>query len=418
MSFRPGSVVTAKDGSDPTVYLIVYDNAGNPTKRPWSTLQEFDEQGYQRTQILYVDSSLLTETMLPTLPIDEVDAGGAGDEILPDYCYPESGGPWGLFEVPSTIVAGQTLGASVQFTNCGNADGGAFHGGFYISTDSVITTDDILVAEECFYASGVGVGVVGGCSTGNGTVPLALAGTTAYLGFIPDNRLEVLEIDEGNNAIASAPITITAPPASPPGVFTLSADALCFSGPSPEPNITLSWTDPTGASYVQIYGDGALLADGILGNGFATTNIVAGQEYTYFILAVNTAGTTQSNTITIAARADCDGGPPELISWEFNVDGDQEGWTTENTDATVVSAGLFRADPHSRDPQFISPEVSFEALSYRRIRFRMASNMQDGKGEIFLLGKGDSSFHKSRKIPFTVQNCSLCGNAEWYEYTV
>jgi len=90
---------------------------------------------------------------------------------------------------------------------------------------------------------------------------------------------------------------------SPPAAFTLSNDSpVCdTSPPGPSPAVQLNWNASAGATSYRLYRDGGLYASGITGLAFYNSaNLVAGQTYTYFVQAVNSGGTRDSNTIEVS----------------------------------------------------------------------------------------------------------------------
>ena len=90
-------------------------------------------------------------------------------------------------------------------------------------------------------------------------------------------------------------------PGSPPGSFTVSGNPYCnTSPPGPSPAVMLNWTSSSGATSYDLYRNGSLYASNITGTTFdnnALGGVVAGQTYTYHVVAKNGTGNTQSNTI-------------------------------------------------------------------------------------------------------------------------
>jgi len=87
---------------------------------------------------------------------------------------------------------------------------------------------------------------------------------------------------------------------SRPGSFTLSAQAYCNTTPPVAPAVRLTWTSSSGATSYDLYRNGTLYSSNLTGTSFDNTaNVVAGQTYTYYVVAKNSAGTTQSNTVTV-----------------------------------------------------------------------------------------------------------------------
>ena len=97
--------------------------------------------------------------------------------------------------------------------------------------------------------------------------------------------------------------------AQAPGAFTLSNEApVCDAG---SPAVRLNWTASSGASSYDVYRNGSLYYSGLTGTTFYNSaNLTPGQTYTYFIRARNSAGTRDSNTISVSIPAGiCVSGP-------------------------------------------------------------------------------------------------------------
>jgi hypothetical protein len=112
----------------------------------------------------------------------------------------------------------------------------------------------------------------------------------------------------------SSSMSFTTEPASPPppGSFTLSGEALC-DGTSPYNR--LSWSTSSGVNSYAVYRNGSLYYSlSTLGTTFDNTEVTPGQSYTYFIRATNSAGSTNSNTITVQTKTvdQCGGTSPPV----------------------------------------------------------------------------------------------------------
>jgi len=88
-----------------------------------------------------------------------------------------------------------------------------------------------------------------------------------------------------------------------PGAFTLSNQAPVWDTATPTgPAVTLNWTGSTGVTSYEIYRNGTMIyptSGTYAGTTFYNnTGLTLGQTYSYYILARNSAGTTQSNTIS------------------------------------------------------------------------------------------------------------------------
>jgi len=99
----------------------------------------------------------------------------------------------------------------------------------------------------------------------------------------------------------------------PPGTFTASTTASCSGG---KPKVTVSWTAATGAtSYVVDRNDGTVSAPLSASTlSYDDTTVSVDTPYTYSVNAINSSGSSQSNSfITVPANV-CSGGPPTAPS--------------------------------------------------------------------------------------------------------
>jgi hypothetical protein len=102
------------------------------------------------------------------------------------------------FTAPSRGVIGGSVPISLSLSNRGSVGAGAFRVGFYFSTDTLITTSDVLAGWFCDFPSGLAAGSSSGCS-GAVDVPEILTPGVYYLGAIADDTFAVVEGDESNN---------------------------------------------------------------------------------------------------------------------------------------------------------------------------------------------------------------------------
>ena len=68
--------------------------------------------------------------------------------------------------------------------------------------------------------------------------------------------------------------------------------------------------------------------------------------------------------------------------WEFNLDGDMEGWTPGGNATGVVSDGVFHGTSASTDPVMMGPEISLDASQYDRIEIRMKNKVEAERGSV------------------------------------
>ena len=89
-----------------------------------------------------------------------------------------------------------------------------------------------------------------------------------------------------------------------PGPFTLNGLAYCdTSEGSSTGAVSLSWTNSSGVTSYRVYRDGSPIFTDLAPSQttFLNNNIdYAGQTHSYFVRATNSAGTTDSNTVTVS----------------------------------------------------------------------------------------------------------------------
>jgi subtilase family serine protease len=108
---------------------------------------------------------------------------------------------------PSSATAGAAFSPSATVRNLGGAAAPAFRLGYYLSTDSAITTTDRLVG-VCD-RPGLAAGASIACG-GSVPLPATVAAGTYYLGAIADDQARVSEANEGNNVrVAASPVVVT-----------------------------------------------------------------------------------------------------------------------------------------------------------------------------------------------------------------
>jgi hypothetical protein len=75
-------------------------------------------------------------------------------------------------------------------------------------------------------------------------------------------------------------------------------------------------------------------------------------------------------------------------------------------------------DPAGSDPNIVGPNISASASSYRTLVARFASNGLDRFGNVYFKTQSENFYSADKRVEFTVQNCSLCGNASFVTYTI
>jgi len=97
----------------------------------------------------------------------------------------------------TTVAAGKSISARYTRKNQGKASSGAFDDGYYLSTNSVISTGDKLL--KTYSRTSLAAGASAGPYTVTLTIPSSTKPGTYYLGYYVDHKFKVSESTEGNN---------------------------------------------------------------------------------------------------------------------------------------------------------------------------------------------------------------------------
>ena len=123
--------------------------------------------------------------------------------------------------------------------------------------------------------------------------------------------------------------TFTAPAAALPGSFTLSNDPPVWDTVSPAgPAVQLRWTASSNATSYEVYRNGTKIypsSGTFTGTAFYNSlGLTSGQTYSYFIIARNATGATQSNTINVGPMPSA----PTPLPGSFSLSNDPPVWDT------------------------------------------------------------------------------------------
>lgn len=217
----------------------------------------------------------------------DIDAGGSGKY----YPYSDGGTGnrqrWILEEVgsstpdpdptPTVPNAPATLTATAQST-------------------SVINLSWSQVAEATSYNVYRGLSKIASVATGTTYSDTGLNPGTEYC-YTVTSVNDAVESTKMNEACAT---TLTA--VTKPGAFTLTTTAQSSS------SIQLNWTESSGATSYDVYRATQKLATGLTTTSYTDTGLSASTQYCYSIVAVNTAGQTESNQACATTQAENTGG--------------------------------------------------------------------------------------------------------------
>jgi fibronectin type 3 domain-containing protein len=131
---------------------------------------------------------------------------------------------------------------------------------------------------------------------------------------------------DGSSTTDSNTVVVQAPNCSPPpGAFTVTGNAFCYNAPPDQPPagrrgaIHLSWPASSNATSYDLYRDGGLFASIPTGGSYGVDDVSPGLggHHSYYVIARNAAGTTQSNTVDVTIPSDVCQAPPG----SFTLDG-------------------------------------------------------------------------------------------------
>ena len=108
---------------------------------------------------------------------------------------------------PRSVVTGNQIDLYHSVKNSGNGPAGPFSVGFYLSSNSTISTSDLLIV-SCTYTNGLSAGQTNDCS-GPITLPASTPTGVYFLGAIADYKNEVSESNETNNTRIADSGTVT-----------------------------------------------------------------------------------------------------------------------------------------------------------------------------------------------------------------
>jgi len=105
--------------------------------------------------------------------------------------------------------------------------------------------------------------------------------------------------------------------------------------------------------------------------------------------------------------------------WDFNVNGNDEGWIAENAEkykngyTYQVSDGLLSVKPRSGNLQLISYPISLEAEIFDSVFIRMRSNSPGGQGRVYFATAERPGYSEDKSMQFDVLD-----DGEFHEYRV
>ena len=250
---------------------------------------------------------------------------------------------------------------------------------------SVINLSWSSVAEATSYNVYRGLSKIANVATGTTYSDTGLNPNTEYC-YTVTSVNEAGESTKMNEACAR---TLSA--ATKPGDFTLTATAQSSS------SIGLSWTASSGATSYDVYRAVQKVASGLTTTSYTDTGLSASTQYCYSIVAVNTAGQTESNQACATTQAE-------------NTGGGGEGGVVEIGDPTNNSAQL--------------PIYAYYEYSYSQQIYTQAEIDPDGTlaGSMItkIAFKQSNSYAMERSVVVYMQNTNTSSfrtNTSWINVT-
>jgi fibronectin type 3 domain-containing protein len=150
----------------------------------------------------------------------------------------------------------------------------------------------------------------------NSVKVVTVTGGTAFddTGVTPNgNYSYFVRATDGSSTTDSNTVIIQAPNCSPaPGAFTVTGNAFCYNAPPDQPPagrrgaIHLSWPASSNATSYDVYRDGGLFASIPTGGSYGLDDVSPGLggHHSYYVIARNATGTTQSDTADVTIPND------------------------------------------------------------------------------------------------------------------
>ncbi|MBM7568380.1 GDSL-type esterase/lipase family protein [Paenibacillus sacheonensis] len=182
--------------------------------------------------------------------------------------------------------------------------------------------------------------------------------------------------------------------------------------------VALSWNAASGAtSYTVKRGTssgtyGTTVATGVTSTSYTDTTASNGTTYYYAVTASNSAGTSGNSA---QASATPSGGGAYAAQWEFNGDGNYEGWSLANELTGSVSGGSLHLTSSGYDPYVVGPDnLGLSASANPTITIKVKNNTANTAGpRIYFTTAGDPNWSEGKHGEFT-----LVANSDYTIYTI
>ncbi|MBM7568379.1 hypothetical protein [Paenibacillus sacheonensis] len=189
--------------------------------------------------------------------------------------------------------------------------------------------------------------------------------------------------------------------------------------------VALSWTASSGASsYTVKRGTssgtyGTTVASGVTSTNYTDTTVSNGTTYYYVVTATNSGGTSGNSG---SASATPSSGSSYAKEWNFDTDGNQEGWSLGNQLTSSVSGGSLHLSSSGTDPyMFSSDNLGIAASGNGHVYVRLKNTSSSTGIQIYFITNSDTSYGESKVVnlpvtansDYTVYDLNMSGNANW-----
>ncbi len=220
----------------------------------------------------------------------------------------------------SSVVAGGSLSVAWQIRNNGTGTAATSYSQVRITNSS---TSWGSPTNNVGSAQATGSIAEGSTIVQSTTVTVPSTVGTYYVWVIADNTKVLPQSNTSNDYAVSASFTVTA---EIPGAFTLSNDPPYWDPQDPAgPAVQLWWKASSNATRYEVYRNGSKIFppanETLTGTAFLSLlGMSAGEKYDFYVIAYNSAGSRQSNTISVGPMP----GAPSTLS----VNGIQSSYST------------------------------------------------------------------------------------------
>ncbi|HEY0828963.1 MAG TPA: hypothetical protein VGE40_12770 [Bacilli bacterium] len=106
---------------------------------------------------------------------------------------------------------------------------------------------------------------------------------------------------------------------------------------------------------------------------------------------------------------------PPLKAWDFNTDGDFEGWSMANQVTGSVSGGALNLTVSGSDPQIKSPDnLNINSGQYPKMTIRMKNETTATKGQLYWITDTDTTWDTNKRVEYTI----TANDSDYKEYSI